>query len=49
MTRTMRSIAAILLVLVLSFALAACRRDKGDGGGGGYMPAPGSTVPAAAA
>jgi hypothetical protein len=30
---------------VLSVTLAACRRDKGGGGGnGGYLPAPGTVT-----
>jgi hypothetical protein len=50
MTRTARRVAAILIALVLSLALAGCPgSDDGGGGGGGYMPAPWSTVPAAAA
>jgi hypothetical protein len=41
---------AVLLVLVLSFAVAGCRKSSGKkGGGGGYLPAPTSVVPAAIA
>jgi hypothetical protein len=41
---------AVLLVLVLSFALVGCRKSSGKkGGGGGYLPAPTRAVPAAIA
>jgi hypothetical protein len=49
MTRTARRVAAILIALVLSLALAGCPgSDDGGGGGGGYLPAPGSSAPGAA-
>ena len=43
-------VTAVLLVLVLSVAVAGCRKSSGDNGGrGGYLPAPTtSTVPATA-
>jgi predicted small secreted protein len=44
MQRTVRLVATIVLVIACSFALAACRKDSGSGGGG-YMPAPGSHAP----
>jgi hypothetical protein len=48
MTRTARRVAAILIALVLSLALAGCPgSDDGGGGGGGYLPAPGSSAPGA--
>jgi hypothetical protein len=50
MRRILYIVTAVLLVLVLSFAMASCRKSSGDnGGGGGYLPAPTSTVPAASA
>jgi hypothetical protein len=50
MRRILFVVTAVLLVLVLSFAVAGCRKSSGDnGGGGGYLPAPTSTVPAASA
>ena len=50
MRRILYIVTAVLLVLVLGFAVAACRKSSGDnGGGGGYLPAPTSTVPAASA
>ena len=50
MRRILYIVTAVLLVLVLSFAVAGCRKSSGDnGGGGGYLPAPTSTVPAASA
>jgi hypothetical protein len=48
MTRTARRVAAILIALVLSLALAGCPGGDDGGGGGGYLPAPGSTRPGAA-
>jgi len=47
MTRILLVAIAILLVLVLGVAVAGCRKSSGNKGGGGYLPAPGSTVPAA--
>jgi hypothetical protein len=41
-------VTAVLLVLVLSVAVAGCRKSSGNKGGGGYLPAPTSTVPATA-
>jgi hypothetical protein len=50
MRRILYIVTSVLLVLVLSFAVAGCRKSSGDnGGGGGYLPAPTSTVPAASA
>ena len=50
MRRILYIVTAVLLVLVLSFAVAGCRKSSGgNGGGGGYLPAPTSTVPAASA
>ena len=37
---------AVLLVLVLSAAVAGCRKSSGKQGGGGYLPAPSSSLPA---
>jgi hypothetical protein len=48
MRRILYIVTAVLLVLVLSFAVAGCRKSSGDNGGG-YLPAPTSTVPAASA
>ncbi len=48
MTRVLLVVAAILLVLVLSIALAGCPKSSGKKGGG-YLPAPRRTVPAAVA
>jgi hypothetical protein len=50
MRRILFIVTAILLVLVLSFALTGCRKSSGKkGGGGGYLPAPTRTsVPATA-
>jgi hypothetical protein len=33
-------VTAVLLVLVLSVAVAGCRKSSGKKGGGGYLPAP---------
>jgi predicted small lipoprotein YifL len=41
-------VTAVLLVLVLSVAVAGCRKSSGNKGGG-YLPGPTSTVPATAA
>jgi hypothetical protein len=49
MKRILFVVTALLLVLVLSFALAGCRKSSGKKGGGGYLPAPRSSVPAAIA
>ena len=50
MKRMLLVITAVLLVLVLSFALAGCRKSSGNkGGGGGYLPAPRRSVPVAVA
>ena len=50
MRRILFVVTAVLLVLVLSFAVAGCRKSSGKkGGGGGYLPAPTSAVPAAIA
>ena len=50
MRRILFVVIAVLLVLVLSFAVAGCRKSRGKkGGGGGYLPAPTSAVPAAIA
>ena len=49
MRRILFVVTAVLLVLVLSFALAGCRKSSGNKGGGGYLPAPSSSVPAAVA
>ena len=50
MRRILYIVTAVLLVLVLSFAVAGCRKSSGKkGGGGGYLPAPTSVVPAAIA
>jgi hypothetical protein len=49
MRRILLIVTAVLLVLVLSFALAGCRKSSGNKGGGGYLPAPTRTsVPATA-
>jgi hypothetical protein len=48
MRRILFVVTAVLLVLVLSFALVGCRKSSGKGGGG-YLPAPRSSVPAAVA
>jgi hypothetical protein len=48
MTRILLIATAVLLVLVLGVAVAGCRKSSGSKGGG-YLPAPGSTVPAAGA
>ena len=49
MRRILFVVTAVLLVLVLSFAVAGCRKSSGNkgGGGGGYLPAPTRTVAAA--
>jgi hypothetical protein len=50
MRRILFVVTAVLLVLVLSFAVAGCRKSSGNkGGGGGYLPAPTRTVPTAIA
>jgi hypothetical protein len=46
MTRILLIATVILLVLVLGVAVAGCRKSSGSKGGG-YLPAHGSTVPAA--
>ena len=47
MTRILLVAIAILLVLVLGVAVAGCRKSSDNKGGGGYLPASGSTVAAA--
>jgi hypothetical protein len=49
MTRILLIAIAVLLVLVLGVAVAGCRKSSGNKGGGGYLPAPRGTVPAASA
>jgi hypothetical protein len=50
MRRILFVVTAVLLVLVLSFAVAGCRKSSGNkGGGGGYLPAPTRTVQTASA
>lgn len=44
MTSVLRAAAVILLVLVLSIGLAACKKSKGGGSKGGYMGPPDATV-----
>ena len=48
MTRMLLIATVILLVLVLGVAVAGCRKSSGSKGGG-YLPAPRGTVPAASA
>jgi hypothetical protein len=48
MTRILLVAIAILLVLVLGVAVAGCRKSSGSKGGG-YLPDPRGTVPAASA
>jgi predicted small lipoprotein YifL len=48
MRRMLLVVTAVLLVLVLSFALAGCSKSSGNKGGG-YLPAPRSSVPVAVA
>ena len=36
-------VTAVLLILMLSFAVAGCRKSSGNKGGSGYLPAPRST------
>ena len=49
MRRILFVVTAVLLVLMLSFAVAGCRKSSGKKGGGGYLPAPTtSAVPATA-
>jgi hypothetical protein len=48
MARVLLVATVILLVLVLGVAVAGCRKSSGSKGGG-YLPAPRSTVPAASA
>jgi predicted small lipoprotein YifL len=48
MRRILFIVTAVLLVLVLSFALVGCRKSSGKKGGG-YLPALRSSVPAAVA
>jgi hypothetical protein len=43
MRRTLLVLTAVLLVLMLSFAVTGCRKSSGNKGGGGYLPAPRST------
>jgi hypothetical protein len=49
MTRILLIATVILLVLVLGVAVAGCRKSNGSKGGGGYLPAPRSAVPASSA
>jgi hypothetical protein len=44
MKRTLLVVTAVLLVVMLSFALTGCRKSSDNKGGGGYLPAPMSTV-----
>jgi hypothetical protein len=48
MRRILFVVTAVLLVLVLSFAVAGCRKSSGNKGGG-YLPAPMRTVQTASA
>jgi hypothetical protein len=48
MRRILLIVTAVLLVLVLSVAVAGCRKSSGKKGGGEYLPAPTKgSVPAA--
>ena len=40
MRRTLLVVTAVLLVLMLSFAVTGCRKSSENKGGGGYLPAP---------
>jgi hypothetical protein len=40
MRRILLIVTAVLLILVLSVAVAGCRKSSGNKGGGGYLPAP---------
>ena len=44
MRRILLIVTAVLLVLVISVAVAGCRKSSGKKGGG-YLPTPTSTVP----
>jgi len=48
MRRILFVVTAVLLVLVLSFAVAGCRKSSGNKDGG-YLPAPTRTVQTASA
>jgi len=48
MRRILYIVTAVLLVLVLSFAVAGCRKSSGNKDGG-YLPAPTRTVQTASA
>ena len=43
MRRILLVVTAVLLVLMLSFAVTGCRKSSDNKGGGGYLPAPRST------
>ena len=50
MRRILYIVTAVLLVLVLSLAVAGCRKSSGNkDGDSGYLPAPTRTVPTASA
>ena len=49
MRRILFVVTAVLLVLMLSFAVAGCRKSSGNKGDGGYLPAPTGTVPTVSA
>ena len=49
MTRMLLIATVLLLVLVLGVAVAGCRKSNGSKGGGGYLPAPNRSTPAASA
>ena len=50
MRRILFVVTAVLLVLVLSFAVTGCRKSSGNKcGGGGYLPATTRTVQTASA
>jgi hypothetical protein len=40
MRRILLIVTAVLLVFMLSFAVAGYRKSSGNKGGGGYLPAP---------
>jgi hypothetical protein len=40
MRRILLIVTAVLLVFMLSFAVAGYRKSNGNKGGGGYLPAP---------
>ncbi|HYY82477.1 MAG TPA: hypothetical protein VFD04_25325 [Actinomycetes bacterium] len=49
MGRRLLALTLVVVLLALGLLLAGCRKSSGSKGGGGYLPAPNRSTPAASA